>query len=134
MEDFKELSLSEMKFEDVFPLLQEKLGITLEQCSQLLSEALLKKVDELAGDLPSMAPLGDYSKMTEDKEVMKEFLRTEASKPEHWKLEMLELRKDSQLMEIMFFNKAVDDGDILKGFVFVGVSGKIRHSFVQVHG
>lgn len=134
MEDFRELNISDMKFADAPAILQEKLGITMEQCSQLLSEALLKKVDDLVEELPSMAPLGDYSKMTEDKEVMRQFLREEAFKPEHWKLEMLEVRKDSKLMELLFMNKAVDDGDIVKGFVFVGVSGKIRHAFVQVHG
>jgi hypothetical protein len=136
-ESFKEMlvSMREIKEEEkIDSTLREKIGIGFSECAQALSDSLIKRIDEVVGDLPSLAPNGDYSKLVEDKEVMAKFLLEEASKPEHWKFEIMSIRKEGdQLLEVMFLNNAVDDGDILKGFVFLGLSGKIRHAFAQVH-
>jgi hypothetical protein len=135
VENFKEISFEECKEpEDFDKILREKLGIGFTECSQALCESLQDRAQEVAEDLPSMAPYGDYGKLSEDPEVITKFLRDEASKPENWKIEFIEVRKaNDQLMELIFVNKAVDDGDVLKGFVFIGLSGKIRHAFAQVH-
>jgi hypothetical protein len=137
MENFKEVFEEFRKTkepEDLDRILKEKLGIGFAECQQALCDSLQERAEEMSQDMTTMAPHGDYGKLMEDAESIAKFLREEASKPEHWKIEFIELRKESdQLMEMIFFNKAVDDGDLLKGFVFVGLSGKIRHAFAQVN-
>lgn len=114
--------------------LKEKLGIGIAECAEALNKSIMEKADELVIELPNIAPSGDYGKLIEDKEGMSSFLKEESIKPGSWVLQFLEVKnKDSGLIELVFFNKTVDDGDILKGFVFVGKSGKIRHAFVQIH-
>lgn len=134
-ESFKDIAFGEAKkSEEIDKLLQEHLNISLKDCAEALSNSLQKRAEEMASELTSLAPYGDYGKLTEDSEVITKFLREEATKLENWVIEFLEVKKDTdQLMELVFHNKAVDDGDILKGFVFVGLSGKIRHAFPQVN-
>jgi len=120
--------------EAVDKLLQEHLHISLAECTQALSNSLAERAEELLPDLFNLAPYGDYEKFTEDEVIILQFLKEEAVKPENWELQFMEVKKkDDQLLEMIFFNKAVDDGDILKGFVFLGLSGVIRHAFTQVH-
>ncbi len=135
VESFKDLLPEEAKTpEEIDKVLQEKLGIGLSEMSKALSDSVLERAEEFAEELMNIAPYGDYSKLTEDPEVIIKFLKEEASKPENWKIQFIEAKKEKdQLIEFVFFNKAVDDGDILKGFVFVGLSGKIRHAFAQVN-
>lgn len=120
--------------ESIDKKLQEKLGIGLKEMSYALCDSLRQRAEEVAEDCFSVAPYGDYSKIIEDTEGVTKFFREEASKPEHWKLDYVEVRKTGdQLIEFVFTNSSVDDGDILKGFVFVGLSGNIRHAFCQAH-
>lgn len=120
--------------EEMDKMLREHLGIGFSECAQALSESLMSRADELMVDMINLAPYGDYDKMTEDPIVILNFLKEEAAKPENWEIQFVEIKKtQDQLMELVFFNKAVDDGDLLKGFVFVGLSGKIRHAFAQIH-
>jgi len=109
------------------------LGLGFSECAEALSVALSTKAHEVAQDMINCAPYGKYDQLLEDKEKIAEFFKTEAYKPENWKAQFVEIKKDKPMMEIVFFNQAVDQGDILQGFVFVGVSGKIRHAFAQVH-
>ena len=135
MEDMKDLVSDDIKTpEDLDKVLQERLGISLQEMTHALTDSLRQRAEEVAEDCFSVAPYGDYSKMIEDPEGVAKFFRDEAAKPEHWKLEFFEMKKKGdQLIEFIFNNTAVDDGDILKGFVFVGLSGTIRHAFCQVH-
>lgn len=122
------------KTEDIDDILRKHLTIGFAECAEALSKFLLERGEECLEDMFNLAPYGDYAQLTEDKEVMLKFLQEEAIKPENWIIQLVEIKKKGdQLIEILFFNKAVDDGDILKGFVFVGASGKIRHAFAQVH-
>lgn len=122
------------KTEEIDDILRKHLTIGFSECAEALGQFLLERGEECLEDMINLAPYGDYSKLTEDKEVMLRFLKEEAVKPENWEIQLVEVKKKGdQLIEILFFNKAVDDGDILKGFVFVGASGKIRHAFVQAH-
>ena len=134
VESFKEIPFAEAKGEEeIDKLLQEKLGISLAECATALCDSLRERAEEVAEEMTSLAPNGDYEKLMEEPEAIIKFLREEATKPECWALEFLETKKEkSQLMELVFANKAVDDGDSLKGFVFIGLSGKIRHAFTQV--
>lgn len=135
VESFKDLLPEEAKTpEEIDKVLQEKLGIGLSEMARALSDSLLERTEELAEELMNIAPYGDYSKLMEEKDGITKFLQDEASKPENWKIQFIEAKKEKdQLIEFVFFNKSVDDGDILKGFVFVGLSGKIRHAFAQVN-
>lgn len=120
--------------EDIDKVLREHCSIGLVECAQALSESLLERTEELMPDMVNLAPYGNYEKLTEDPVVMLQFLKEEASKPENWEFQFISAKKEgNQIMELIFYNKAVDDGDLLKGFVFMGVSGKIRHAFTQVH-
>lgn len=135
VESFKDLLPEDVKTpEDIDKILQEKLGIGLSEMSKALSDSVLERIEELADDTMNIAPYGDYSKLIEEREGIVKFLQEEASKPENWEIQFIEAKKEKdQLIEFVFFNKSVDDGDILKGFVFVGLSGKIRHAFAQVN-
>lgn len=135
VEDFKDIPFDDAKgAEELEKVFKEHLGIGFQECSEALSKSLIDRGDELLDDMPNLAPYGNYDKLMEDPTAMLQFLKDEASKPENWEIQFVEVKKDKdQLMELVFFNKAVDDGDILKGFVFLGLSGKIRHAFVQVH-
>jgi hypothetical protein len=117
--------------EEIEKVVQDNLGISFAECGQVLSQSLLERAEELVGELLNIAPYGDYAKVTEDPEQILSFLKEEAVKPENWKISWIDIK--GELMELMFDNQAVDDGDILKGFVFIGLSGKIRHAFAQVH-
>lgn len=134
-ETFDDLMSDDVKTpEDIDTKIREKLGIGIKEMSHALCDSLRHRAEEVAEDCYSVAPYGDYSKMIEDPEGVAKFFREEAAKPEHWKLEFLEVRKKGdQIIEFTFTNTSVDDGDILKGFVFVGFSGSIRHAFCQVH-
>lgn len=135
VESFKEIPFAEAKGEEAIDaLLKEKLGTSIAECAGALCDSLRNRAEEVAEEMTSLAPNGDYEKLMEDPEAIIKFLREEASKPENWSLEFLEVKNEkAQLMEMVFSNKAVDDGDSLKGFVFVGLSGKIRHAFTQVN-
>lgn len=120
--------------EEVDQLLRTQTGTGFSECQTALTAALKERVDEIVEDLPYLSPHGDYSKMMEDRDLIRDFLLNEAAKDEHWKIHFLEMRKKSDtLIELVFFNTAVDDGDSLKGLVFLGMSGKIRHCFPQVN-
>jgi hypothetical protein len=120
--------------EDFDRILRERTGAGLSECATALTAALKERADEMLEELPYVSPHGDYGKMMEDKDLIRTFLLDEAAKDENWEFQYLEVRKTKDtLMELVFFNKAVDDGDTLKGFVFLGFSGKIRHCFPQVN-
>lgn len=124
----------EQKIEELDKLLQEKLHVSLTQCTEALAESLKERADEFVEELVTVAPYGDYGKLLEYPELISKFLKEEAYKPENWVLELLGARSEKdQLIELVFRNKAVDDGEMLKGYVLVGLSGTIRHVFPQVH-
>jgi dsDNA-binding SOS-regulon protein len=137
-EDFdviKFFGLSKDAYDEVTVALkiQEKLGTTVGQMQEALSKSVVERAEELTLDFPNIAPLGDYDKLLEDNDSMAEFLKTEAHKPEHWKLDGIRLSDlNKELISFIFNNVAVDDGTTFKGFVFTTKLGKIKHSFAQV--
>jgi hypothetical protein len=135
IETFKDLTFEGCKTEeDADKRLQEKLGLTLKECQDALSNSLVIRAEEVVADLPSCAPYGNWDKLMEDPGDIQKFLEGEASKPENWEIIFFYARKEQdKLAEFVFYNKAVDSGDVLKGYVYVGVSGKIRHAFAQAY-
>lgn len=129
---FEELNFEKIKSnEEMDKFLKDNLGIGLFECANALSQDLLVKAKEIAQDMPNLVPYNDYERLLEDKGSITQFLLQEAFKEENWLIQFIEVK--DQLLELVFFNKAVDEGDLLKGFVFVGLTGKIKHSFVQVN-
>jgi len=132
--DIKELEVGEKATnEQLDQKIREKLGIGFSEMTEALCLSVKERAVELVEEIANIAPNGDYGKLIEDKDLMAKFLQEEAAKPENWIIQFIETKKkDSGLIEFVFFNKTVDDGDIFKGFVFVGKSGKIRHAFAQI--
>jgi hypothetical protein len=134
VENFKDIPFDDAKGSEALDkLLQEHLHVSLVECGEALSIALRERAEEFVEELTTVAPHGDYGKLMEESSAILKFLQEEAAKPEHWTVDFLEYKEKDQLLELVFSNKAVDDGDNLKGFVFIGLSGKIRHAFPQVH-
>jgi hypothetical protein len=133
IEKLEDLELShDDEMETIEKKIQDKLGISVNEMRQALSAWTMEHAEELTQDFVNMAPLGDYSKLLEDNDSMAEFLKAEAHKPEHWMLYSVRTSDANKaLLSFDFKNDAVDDGDIFSGFVFVSLSGKIRHAFAQ---
>lgn len=110
-------------------ILQGKLGMKISDLQQAICEWLKKNSEEVSLDMTNIAPEGDYGRLIEDNDGMAQFLQTEASKPEHWSL--LDVRLNNNMMQFGFSCKVVDDGESLRGFVYVSSGGKIRHAFAQ---
>lgn len=135
MDNFDVITTAQIKEPaDIDKLLQEHLHISLQDCYQALSESLKNRAEELLIDMINLAPYGDYNALMEEPQEMLTFLIEEAAKPENWEVQFVDVKKqDDQLLEVMCFNSSIDDGDILKGFLFIGLTGKIRHCFPQIH-
>lgn len=133
VEKFEDLELHEDdKLEVIEQKIKDKLGISVDEMRQALSKYVVEKAEELTHEFVNIAPLGDYSKLLEDNDSMAEFLKTEAHKPEHWKLYSVRVSDiNPSLFTFDFKNQSVDDGDIFTGFVYVSKSGVIRHAFAQ---
>jgi len=136
IEKFEDLGLETTDDLDKIDVkIKEKLGISFTDMTNALSEYVISHAEELARDFVNIAPFGDYSKLLEDNDSMREFLKNEAHKPEHWLISSIspsDLKKD--LISFNFINKSVDDGDIFQGFVYVSFGGKIKHAFAQGDG
>jgi hypothetical protein len=137
MEDLKELDFSKLEtIEQIEAYVQEKMGANFSEMKATLSANLKDKAEELTLEFTNIAPYAEYDKMLEDNDSMAVFLKEEATKEENWLLNQLEVVKhaNQDMLEIVFTNKAVDDGDTLEGYIFLSKSGKIRHAFTQGNG
>ena len=132
VDSFKDISFETAKTpEDLYAILTEKLGITMAQCQEALSKSLRERAGELVENIANVAPYNNYDKLLESPELIVAFLKDEATKPENWKIAYLDVEKD-KLLKIVFENLAVDDGEILKGYTYINLNGKIQHAFTQV--
>lgn len=120
--------------EQLNEIFKEKLGITFEDMTSLLSKYVEEKAEELASNFVTVIPYEDYSKFLEDPTKIADFFRREASKPENWTPSYMGTSKDKKkpnMIEVLFENKAVDDGKSMTGFIFLSYSGKVLHAFVH---
>lgn len=136
-EEFDLEAFLDLKDEDtaetIAAKVQEKMGVSFGQMQEALAKSLVDRAEEMTLEMMNIAPHGDYEKLIEDNDGMADFLKTEAQKPENWKLygiKSSDVKKD--LISFVFVNMAVDDGDKLQGFVFVSKTGKIKHAFPVV--
>lgn len=113
--------------------LKDKLGIDISTMVSLLSTFVIDKAPELAGDFINIIPYGEYDKMIEESADITKFLAEEASKPDNWSLYAITPSNvNSELIQFIFNNSSIDEGDLFQGHVFVNKSGKVRHVFTQV--
>lgn len=117
--------------EQLSSIIKEKIGITLIELKEFLSEQVKNRVEEIVLDLINIVPYGNYAKLIEDNNGMIEFIKTEAIKIDNWRLESIHLPKNEALIQFKFTNTAIDEGDTFEGSVYVSKSGKIRHAFAQ---
>jgi hypothetical protein len=132
LEEFLDLK-DEDTAETIAVKVQEKLGTSLGHMQEALSKSLMERAEEMTLEMVNIAPHGDYDKLIEDNDGMAEFLKTEAHKPENWKLygiRVSDVKKD--LLSFVFANMAIDQGDSMSGYVFVSKAGKIKHAFATV--
>jgi hypothetical protein len=130
--EFFDLSTDDYEEETVATKIQAKIGTSVLQMQEALSQSVIKRAEELTLDFRNIAPLGDYGKLIEDNDGMCLFLKEEGHKPQHWKLFLIEYHHKRQLLSFAFANHGVDDGETFEGFVFVTKAGKIKHAFAQV--
>jgi predicted HTH domain antitoxin len=119
--------------EEIAVIVKEKLGVSFPEMAELLSTYLDEKADEIAKNYVTVIPYGDYGKLLEGDVKIAHFFRTEATKPESWvpfKLYVSQDPKQPKMIEVAFDNIAVDEGDSIKGYVFISFAGVIRHAFV----
>lgn len=132
LEDFQ--LTGEETAEDLDQLLQEKLGIGFSAMIESLCLYVKERAEELARNFNSVIPYQDYGKYLEGQDKIANFFRKEATKPENWKpysFSAKESDKQPPMFEVIFYNLAVDEGDSMTGFVYVGLNGQIRHAFVH---
>ena len=119
-DSFKDIPFGEAKeSEEIDKILQEHLKIGLAECAEALSKALLERAEELAPELTSLAPYGDYDKLTEDTDTIIKFLKEEATKTENWK--------------ILFFFNFIFFNFIFKLYIIVLVLPNIKMNPPQVY-
>lgn len=131
MGNFNDLNLSKTETEEQIDLeIKEKLGISLMEIKQAICFYTEIHCEELSKQFRNIAPNGNYSLLMEDESKMAVFIKEECSKVESWKLiEVKSSEKDSELLEFIFINSFVDDGESMNGYAYVGAAGKIRHAF-----
>lgn len=129
MANFNDLNLSKTE-EQIDLEIKEKLGISLEDLKKAICSYTESHYDELSKQFVNIAPNGNYSLLMEDESKMADFIKSECSKIEGWKLiQVISVEKDSELLEFTFANSFVDDGDSMNGYAYIGEAGKIRHAF-----
>lgn len=114
-------------------ILQEKFGLKIIDLQNSLCQWINKNAEELSQEFINIAPHGDYSKLLEEYKDIIEFFKTTTSQPEVWEITGVRQNDNPNMIQFLFDCSVVDDGDTLKGFVFVSKSGKIRHTFAQNH-
>lgn len=131
--EFDKLDLDSPDLESKVDLIiQEKLGCKLSDLKKSLAVFLNERADELALDLPYIAPYNDYSKLLDEQDGKVAFLKSDLTKEENWILySIAEDTENKNLIKFTFRTPAIDDGDIVSGLVFTNKNGLIRHSFIR---
>jgi hypothetical protein len=123
---------NEFRMKRAESLIQEKLGLSIDELKSALSNYTVANADELSDQFVNIAPLGDYGELLETTDEKITFLKGEGALAKHWLLRAI--RKSDikeNLISFEFLNDSVDDGDVFQGFVYVSFQGKIRHAFTQ---
>lgn len=118
--------------EEVEKVIIEKLGVSFPDMIKAICAFIQNEAEKLTEDFVNIVPNGDYSLLIEDPDSMAEFLRNEAAKETSWKIESFAPDAKKPMIQFVFANTVVDEGESFKGYVYVSFSGVIRHAFAQV--
>ena len=131
---FKDLNISsEDTTSEVEAKIKEKLGLEFSAMKEALSTFVKEKAEELSLEFNNIAPYGDYGELLEDNEKMVNFLKEEASLTKNWEIShFMQSDVDPSLLQFIFNNSSVDDGNSFQGHDFVSKNGKIKHAFVRL--
>jgi hypothetical protein len=131
IEEVKNLELNENSTpEDIEKSLEKLLELPIQSIKEQLSSYISSHTDKIISDIHNIIPYGDYGSIIEDKAQMAQFLKEQSSKIENWKLYSISENKD--LLQLTFSNTSVDEGDLLKGHVFISANRSIKHLFAQI--
>jgi hypothetical protein len=135
IESFDDLEIPEdATYEDAKTILEDKLHIKFTDLIEQLNDSLKERAKDIAGNFLVLTPFGDWSKILEEQPKIVNFLKTKAALPENWHATYIGTSRDAKLpnmVEILFQNDAVDEGDVLMGYVFLSYAGKVLHLFVR---
>jgi hypothetical protein len=133
IEKIEDLDVSKSdSIEDVEKVIIEKLGVSFQDMIKAVCNSVQNNAEKLTEDFVNIVPNGDYSLIIEDTDGMAEFLKTEAAKESSWKIESFAPDAKKPMIQFVFANTVVDEGESFKGYVYVSFSGVIRHAFAQV--
>lgn len=132
---FEDLGLTgEEDATQVQAILEEGLEIKFEDILERLNSCLRERASEVAENFLVMVPFEDYDKLLEEQPQMVQFLREQAAQSKHWQPKYIGNSRDKKLpnmVELLFNNTAVNDGEAVMGYVFLSFSGKVLHLFVR---
>jgi hypothetical protein len=135
IDKFEDLGLpEEATLEEVQAVIEEQLKVKFSDLKELLNTSLRDSAANIASNFMVITPFGDYSKLLEDQPAMTEFLRTKAAQTENWIPYYIGLSQDPKLpnmLQMLFLNKAVDEGEEVVGYIFLNYEGKVLHAFVH---
>lgn len=121
--------------EEVKAKLEEKLGIKITDLREALEKYTQEHAGELGKDFITLAPYGDYGKLLEEENEIASFINEEAALAKNWALAYLEQADtrlvSENLLEFVFINTAMDEDEALRGIVYIGAGGKVKHVFVR---
>ena len=112
--------------------IKEKLGINFSFLKESLSTFVKDNAPSLAKDTLNIIPYGDYGNLLENFEEISNFLQKEACKIDNWQISYI-TPSDlyPELIQFVFDNSSIDEGDNFQGYVFVSKQGKVKHVFAQ---
>jgi len=127
-----ELNLTDGVSEDVWDRqIQEKLYVSLDNMKNEIINWVRDNTMSLAEQFKYVVAFGDYDRFFDEKQLIQGFFAEEASKIENWIISGAKLDLKLNLIKFAFSCKAIDEGDSLKGYVYVSENGKVKHAFAQ---
>ena len=121
----------EQKFSEFFNVSIEK------ELKPRVAKYVENNAEKIASTITNVAPYNDYAKLTYDKAEIAQFLKTECSKPENWKVKSLDMDNIAsfEVVKVTFCCSALDENDQeFEGFSFVNNNGKVKHTFAVYNG
>lgn len=116
--------------EEIESQIENLTNISFNELKRKLSNYVVDNAAKIVEEVHNIIPYGDYSSIIEDKLQMEVFLKDASNKLENWELDLV--MQENNLLQLVFNNISVDDGEIFKGHIFISANGKIKHLFARI--
>lgn len=116
--------------EEIESQIENLTNISFNELKRKLSNYVIDNATKIVEEVHNIIPYGDYSSIIEDKLQMEVFLKDASNKLENWELDLV--MQENNLLQLVFNNNSVDDGEIFKGHIFISANGKIKHLFARI--